>query len=234
MNIWIVILFLYGFLQDAHAKRWMKTTTVNGELEIREGEWGDFQIFLDDTVIKKTEAFVVEIEHKYKVKEGHVLVICQGYGGSGTTPDYFIIDIQKNKPPIITQAKASKDYSFSSRLKNDVVEIDLGFDSGFRKYMVYKNGKQQMEKRPVSETVGDKEDCTYLYENMYRDFIKEKKCEEEFAIIKGLSSKRYLRALSHDPRVNLEPLAPLAKKSCLSQSAIKYSEFQKLICQSKN
>ena len=225
-----------GFADPAVA-----TDTVAGFFEIERGdEWSDevkafeSRLLLEGKPIKTVGSQYTQIAEKYTIQGATVLVFSVPYGGSGTTPDYFIIEFNEDKNLIITDLVSSADYSFSVKRKQDTVVIDLGFEADLKKYAVYEKGTLEIQKVATSKKIAKRKECRWIYQHPYRGFIKKQKCDLDPWSVYGLSSYRTLRAYEQDPRIDLGPLQDLAKEGCLSQQPIGYSEFRKSICRANS
>jgi len=233
-----VIVFALSILPNAFAGEMRETDTAAGFIKIEnwEDRPSELEVYesiliLEGEIIKTVGSQYVNITDQYNIQDSSILVFYVGYGGSGTTPDYFIVEFPKDKPPIITDYVNSADYSFSVKRKKNKVIIDLGFDSDLKKYAIYDNGALEIQKIESTKKKATRKDCRWIYKYPYQEYIEEKDCDRDPWMILGLSSSRNLRALDQDPSINLDSLSTMATEGCVSQHTLKYSEFRKIICQ---
>ena len=234
--MWVCVALLKLFIADVAAGYWHETETVAGLFKIEELYPIDehyFYVYLDDKRIYEFDAPYVQIKEKYDLKDNTLLLLGFGYGGAATTPKYAVVDIPKDKPPKMSELFFSISNVPTFAMKNKVIEIDLGFDSGLKKRAEYKNGQLRIWKHVVKEKEGDERSCRYMYDTLYKNYIRNNKCTRPFVEVTGLSSQRYLNGRSNDPRFNLEELYTLSEKSCIAQQSISYSNFKKEICTMK-
>lgn len=191
-------------------------------------------IILDNKIIKKIEEPYVSFEQKYNLKKSTILLISTDSGGSGTLPSYFIVELFKNKKYIITNDMYSVDGTFEHSIDKGKLIVDLGYDSGLKKYGIYKNGKLDIKKVKTNETIANEDDCNYLYNRIYVAFSEDSECNKEPYEVGGMATARPVYAMQNDPRINIKPLIEMSKKACKEKKPIKYTEFKKIVCNTAN
>ena len=205
-------------------------STIAGNLEIKRVDYIENWIILNDTIIKKIEDPHVYVEHKYDLKKSNILIISTDAGGSGTLPSYFIIELFKNKNHIITEYMYSVDRTFNHSINSERVTVDLGFESGLKKYGIYENEKLKIKKVKVKKTSANEDDCNYLYNKIYIAFVESGKCDQEPYEVGGMATARPVYAMENDPRLNIKPLRKMSENACRSMNPIRYTKFRKIIC----
>jgi hypothetical protein len=216
------------FAQDSH-----KIATKAGQLEIKKINGIENWIILNDTtIIKKMGKSIVYVEHAYNFRNSTVLLLGANMGGNGTLTSYFVIELFKNGKYIISEDDEmySADGKFSYSMKHGKLTVDLGYDSGTRKYAIYENKKLRIKKIKQKKSPANEDDCNYLYNRIYIEFVDNRNCNEDPYEVGGMSTVRSIVAMKHDPRLNIKPLAEMSRKACKSVNPIRYSQFRKIIC----
>jgi hypothetical protein len=216
-----------------HAQNPNKIVTEAGKLEIKKIDDIENWIILNDTtIIKKTEEPIVYVEHTYNLLNSTVLLLGADMGGSGTLTSYFVIELFKNGKYIISEDDEmySADGKFSYSMKHGKLTVDLGYDSGTKKYAIYEKGKLHIKRVKQKKSPANEDDCNFLYNRIYIEFVDNRNCNEDPYEVGGMSTARSVYALENDPRLNLKPLVEMSRKACKGRNPILYSQFRKIIC----
>lgn len=70
----------------------------------------------------------------------------------------------------------------------------------------------------------------YLYRNVYEEYIKANKCDDEIDYISGMATARFMNSISNDKRYKLKDFYDSAKIDCARNRVVAYPEFQASFC----
>lgn len=206
--------------------------TRYGKIEIKELSQNEKGIIFSSKVIFKREGGFLGIEKIFQIGESDVVLISNNDGGSGTIDSFFFITIKGASSPIVSKEFMGQTGEINPIQKADQIIIDLGYHQGSKEVLIYKNGVINIKKitnegknKPASE-----DDCNYLYNNIYMEYVRGQACGEEPEYVGGMATARAYNSMSNDPRLNLKEFERIAKASCKKHDFIKYSEFKKRVC----
>jgi len=229
----IALICLLIFQGNLYAYEKIHTNTVAGKLEIKRiDDTSENWIMLNGKLLHKIRGKYVFLEKEYILKNSTILLLGSTDGGSGTFPIYYVCHIFKNKEAFVSKSMFSVDWTFNPSIDtNHKLTIDLGYDSGLKKYAIYKDSILTIIKVKEDRLQADEDDCNYLYNKLYVNFIEPPSCTDD-PFYWGWAG-RTLNAMENDPRLNLKPLISMAVQACKKKKAIGYSEFKKIICDAK-
>ena len=171
------------------------------------------------------------LQKKYDFDSKTIIILEQNMGGTQNVHWFSVLLITKKGKIKISETFDSSDGTFVSNIDaNESIIIDLGFEDGFKKVAKYENGRLKIINTIPTKLIADEQDCKYLYDSIYKNFIAQQRCTEDTNMTLGLSSYRYLKQKSHNPKFNLKPLEPISIEGCISNESISYSSFKKTIC----
>ncbi len=206
--------------------------TRYGKIEIKELNQNEKGVIFSSKVIFKRESGYLNIEKIFQIGENDVVLIRNGEGGSGTIDSFFFITIRGVSPPILSKEFMGQTDEISPIQKADQIIIDLGYNQGSSEVLTYKDGvinikriKNEGKNKPANE-----DDCNYLYNNIYVEYVQGQTCGEGPEYVGGMATARAYNSMSNDPRLNLKEFERIAKASCKKHDLIKYSEFKKRVC----
>ncbi|XXF78996.1 hypothetical protein P2318_04375 [Myxococcaceae bacterium GXIMD 01537] len=210
-----------------------EVATPIGKLEIRtrRGPIPNRVAILDGEFIYASMEEHLNVVKVFHTRHGEVALFSEDAGGSGTRPTHRFILLRKNEPPVISPILESQDGRISTKQQGDVIEADLGFDEGKRVTVTYQNGKQTLSRAaPRKGEPAAEEDCKYLYEQVYVEFIQDGSCDRDPENYGGMAITRSLYHLGNDPRLDLKGLYRLSTQSCKERKPLAYPDFMKRIC----
>lgn len=216
----------------------LEADTRLGKLQIKDLDTGEEDdsgvvrvVLLNGEEIHRREYTHLEIVKVFQVKDIEVVLLSENPGGSGTNDAHFFIQLRKGAAPVVSETFHSQKGEVSTKQNGDSIEVDLGYHEGKRQVLVYQNGKQTIRKlSPKGKQAADEGDCKLLYEDIYEAFVREGHCDFAPENVAGMSTVRVYNELAHDPRLDMESLGGLARRSCEKGKAMEYSEFRKKIC----
>lgn len=236
--LWLVLLISsIAFAEDeeeVEPPRLLQTVETRvGTLEVRStgGISPDLVAVLGGARVYKSGEPHLDVMEVFHTQQGEVVLFREDAGGSGTLPSYLFILLRKDQRPVVTPTFQSQKGPITTKQEGDTLTVDLGFDEGERVFLTYLNGKQSLRRQaPKPHEPADEEDCRYLYEQLYQEYVREADCTASFDNVSGRGSVRALNDLEHDPRLDLKTLRTLSKQSCKERKALPYEEFKKRIC----
>ena len=177
----------------------------------------------------------IGIQKTFKLKNHTIVIVWSNYSPNGN-PSYRIFDIHKNEKVTHTTEFSTSDYTFKAYKKgSDTIEIDLGFEDGKKKIVIYSNGKlHKKKKKAISKGISVK-NCKWLYSGIYEEYLRTARpCTKKIGYALGNSPYHGYYALTQNPNFNKSFFREMLTEDCSSGIPLSYQEFSRAICQGNN
>ena len=174
------------------------------------------------------------IEKIFYIKNNEVVLMRWSLGGSGTIDSYFFLTLAPDSSTSMSEYFAPDNFDAIKVVQaGDKIVIDLGFNrKKQREQAIYQNGEVTVAKvsKNKAKKNADEDSCNYLYNQIYIEFVRKQRCNEEPAEVGGMATVRSYNSITNDPNINANVFERLSKKSCKVVNWVKYSEFKKSVC----
>lgn len=208
--------------------------TRYGKLVVKTHGDSNRELLVDGRVLFHVEGEYISIAQVFNMKRSAVALIDVNPGGSGTTSSYFFVTLRPNENPILTKDFDSMIGEIAPKQKGEEIIIDLGYRDKKHEILTYKAGKITIQKTNTKgkHLPANEDDCNYLYNDIYSEYVKNQNCDLEPEKVAGMATARAYYGFTNDPRLNLKEFQILAKSSCKKWNLIAYSAFKKRVCES--
>lgn len=221
------MLFLLLTAQLAFASE--SANTKYGLVKIKRLNQSERAILIDSKVLLKKEADL-DINNIFNINSDVAILISSDKGNPGDVSTYFFVILKSKSKHIISEELAPVTGRINAKQVKDKIILDLGYEN--RKHVVATlyNGKITVKKSASKSKHISKEECSYLYNNIYLEYVKDKNCKIRPEEISGMATEREYQRFSHDPSLNLRLFQKISKESCLTGKTISNEEFKKKVC----
>lgn len=225
-----VLIQMITFIQGVFAAE--SVTTKYGKLTVMKDSESNPELLCNGKIIMKGEGGYISIGQVFEMKDSAVVLIESNMGGSGTVSGYSFLTLKSNSKPTTTDEFFSWLGEIQPKQKGDEIIVDLGYNEKKHEILTYKGGKISIKKLSTKgkQKTANEDDCNYLYNSIYTEYVKAQNCEAEPEEVGGMSTARPYYAFNNDPRFNLKTFQNLARSSCKKWDIIKYSAFKKQVC----
>lgn len=207
-------------------------TTKYGKLTVIKNSESNPELLYNGNAVMRGEGGYISIGQVFEIKESVVVLIESNMGGSGTVSGYTFITLKSNSKPTKTEEFFSWLGEIEPKQNGDEITVDLGYNDKKHEILTYKYGKITIKKLNVKgkQKAGNEDDCNYLYNTIYTEYVKAQNCEAEPEEVGGMSTARPYYAFTNNPSFNLKTFQGLARSSCKKFDIVKYSTFKKKVC----
>lgn len=228
-KIYILIVILI-FSSELLAAKTIKSSF--GILQIKENQTTDEnELYLGNKLLYH-DIVSLSFENIYHLRNSDVILINIFYGGSGTPPAYFFVELSNNQSAQVYDIFSCNEGECLPTKKGEKIIVDLGFRDKKYKILTLQNSAQTIQIIHTKENESADTECSSLYDDFYIPYVKNKQCKElSPETINAAYSLHAYQALEEDSRLHMGIFQALSKNACNNHHVIDYDGFAMRVCQ---
>jgi|GEM_PF-4743233 len=193
-------------------------------------------LYLDQKMLLAAEGRFINLERRFQLREGELIISRLDEGGTGTFPSYFVIFLQQGHTPQLLSHEEfySQTNTIKYEQKEDVITIDLGLQNGLKKTITFDKGQLLVGGIQVARTSLAEQDCQWLHTDVLLMCAESKsmgnECDPNYIFEPNMIITRGLNDLRQNPNFNEKAMTEACYQSCLQQNSVDYNSFKQHIC----
>lgn len=221
-------------------------TTLNNRVQTSQGilslirvdkeEFERPDLYLGQKMLLAAEGRFINLERRFQLHNGELIVGSLDEGGTGTFPSYFMILLQQGSPSQLLGHEEfySQTNTIKYQQKEDVITIDLGLQNGLKKTITFEKGQLLVGGVQVLRTQLAEQDCQWLHTDVLLMCADSQsmgnECDQNAIFEPSMVETRGLNDLRQNPNFNEKAMIDACYQSCLQQNRPDYDSFKLRVC----